>query len=124
MPAASAVNGEGRQISRREFLYYLWGASAVLVGAGAVGAGVWFALPHLRYGIESGVFKIDPKLIPDIGSIPNYVPDGQFWLSNTEQGLLALSAICAREGCHIRWLAYDYNHFVCPCCASRFSATG
>ena len=35
-------------LTRREFLYYLWGSSMAVFLAGAGGVSIWFALPRFR----------------------------------------------------------------------------
>ena len=42
--AEATVRADG--LTRREFLYYIWGASIALVTLEAVGLTVWFLLPR------------------------------------------------------------------------------
>jgi hypothetical protein len=111
-------------ISRREFLYYIWGASMALLGAEVVGAGVWYGLPHPRAD-ESGIYKIDSKTIVWVDSDPIGVPIGKFWLSRAPKGLLALSMFCTRSFAPelFKWVSAN-NRFECPVCGSKFSADG
>src|SRR5689334_18911178 len=82
-----------KSISRREFLYYLWGGSAVLLSAEAGAVALWFAYPHIRYGEDSGVFQVKLSDVPDPQSPP--IPYAySFWLRNTETGLLAFNIVC------------------------------
>ncbi|MFP3855363.1 MAG: hypothetical protein ACLFWD_13830, partial [Anaerolineales bacterium] len=72
-------------LSRREFLYYLWGASMAVFMAGMGGATVWFALPRFREGEFGGVFSVNVDQIPSEGAQPADFPDGRFWLVNIGQ---------------------------------------
>ena len=110
-------------INRREFLYYIWGASmAMLMGAGS-GALIWYMLPRFRAGEFGGDFFFDGSLIPAVGTEPQDNPQGRFWLSNTEDGLMALYKVCTHLGCLYKWVGTN-NRFECPCHGSKFQANG
>src|SRR3954464_15029569 len=89
--AAAAPDVQTKGVSRREFMYYIWGASMALLLAETGGAIIWFALPRFRAGEFGGVFNLDPATLPAKGSAPVGVPAGKYWLSNTNNGLYALS---------------------------------
>jgi cytochrome b6-f complex iron-sulfur subunit len=120
-PSSSTITAETKDISRREFLYYVCGASLALLLAESCGAITWFALPHKRLGVD--FFRFDPKKVPPPNAAPLDILDGRFFLSNTEAGLFALSRICPYRGCEIKWSDL-YHRFVCPCCAGRFGVDG
>jgi len=126
--APDAVDAQTKGVSRREFLYYIWGASLALLLAETTGAIIWFALPRFRAGEYGGVFSLDPKSLPAKGteallSAPIAFPAGKFWISNQSQGLYALSMICTHLGCLFKWV--DTTHrFECPCHGSKFTAAG
>ncbi len=126
-PATAAAEAtpdtQSKGVSRREFLYYIWGASMALLLAESAGAIIWFALPRFRAGEYGGVFTIDPTTLPQKGSPPVGRPEGKFWLSNTKNGLLALSMICTHLGCLFKWVDTN-NRFECPCHGSKFQADG
>ena len=50
--------GGSLPLSRREFLYYLWGVSMAVAIAGATGATIWFALPRFKEGEFGGVVTV------------------------------------------------------------------
>ncbi len=120
-PAASDARTKG--VSRREFLYYIWGASLALLTAETAGTIIWFSLPRFRAGEFGGVFDLDPAALPAVGSAPVGRPEGKFWLSNTKDGLLALSMVCTHLGCLFKWVDTN-NRFECPCHGSKFQADG
>jgi cytochrome b6-f complex iron-sulfur subunit len=109
--------------SRREFLYYIWGASLALL-LGQAGAGVlWFAFPRFREGEFGGVFTVGAVDLPGVGLPPNSIPSGRFHLSNTPDGILALFGVCTHLGCLPKWV--DTNgRFECPCHGSKFTGDG
>jgi cytochrome b6-f complex iron-sulfur subunit len=109
--------------SRREFLYYIWGASMVLL-LGQLSAGlIWFIFPRFREGEFGGEFAFNPDDLPPVGDAPVSVPAGRFHISMTENGLLALFGVCTHLGCLPRWVPTNVR-FECPCHGSKFNADG
>ncbi|GAB4521252.1 MAG: hypothetical protein OHK0046_32410 [Anaerolineae bacterium] len=109
--------------SRREFLYYIWGASVVML-LGEVTAGIiWFALPRFKEGEFGGVFRLASDAVPEAGSAPVNEPAGRFWISNTQNGFMTLYAVCTHLGCLPKWVEAN-NRFECPCHGSKFEANG
>lgn len=109
--------------SRREFLYYIWGASiALFLGQSTVGL-LLFAYPRFKEGEFGGVFTVPAEEIPETGAPPVSKPAGRFWLSNNENGFTALYGVCTHLGCLPKWV--DTNgRFECPCHGSKFELTG
>jgi cytochrome b6-f complex iron-sulfur subunit len=110
-------------VNRREFLYYIWGASMALLLAEAGGAIIWFALPRFRAGEFGGVFPLTPNDLPPTSEGPAGYPAGKFWLSNNDDGLYALSMVCTHLGCLFKWVPSN-NRFECPCHGSKFQKNG
>jgi cytochrome b6-f complex iron-sulfur subunit len=109
--------------SRREFLYYIWGASmAMLLGQFTV-IGLWFAFPRFREGEFGGIFPVSPDEVPSTGSAPTSIPSGRFWISNTDAGLLAMYGVCTHLGCLPKWVATN-GRFECPCHGSKYRING
>ncbi len=127
-------------VSRREFLYYIWGASMVLF-TGELGYLLYiFLLPRFREGEFGGVFRKEVEVVPAVNAPP--VPDreGRFWLVNLDssqpnrrmfqnsdesaiQGVAAIYKVCTHLGC-----IYDWNdandRFECPCHGSKYRLDG
>lgn len=119
--AASAVQVDTP--SRREFLYYIWTASiAMMLGQYTV-VGLFFAFPRFREGEFGGEFPFDPAALPKAGSPPQSIPEGRFWVSNTDKGLLALYAVCTHLGCLPKWVPTNFR-FECPCHGSKYENDG
>ena len=110
-------------VSRREFLYYIWGASIALLLAETGGALIWFMLPRFREGEFGGVFSLDPATLPAADTAPQLRSDAKLWLSNSDKGLLALSDVCVHLGCLFKWVDVNFR-FECPCHGSKYKADG
>jgi cytochrome b6-f complex iron-sulfur subunit len=109
--------------SRREFLYYIWGASiALLIGEAVVAIG-WFALPRFKEGTFGGVFTISADKVPPLQSPPFNEPSGRFWVSNANAGLTVLFGVCTHLGCLPKWVEQN-DRFECPCHGSKFDRYG
>lgn len=139
--AEAAVSNGG--MTRREFLYYIWGASMALITAELTGLIIWFAIPRFREGEFGGTFTYSADTLPDKNGPPNNFPDGRFWLVNldttTDQGsermylaqdesepivgIAAIYKVCTHLGC-----IYDWNvanqRFECPCHGSKYRLDG
>lgn len=109
--------------SRREFLYYIWGASIVLLLGQTGAALIWFALPRFKAGTLGGVFAFDPSKVPLPDTPPVNEPVGRFWISNTSEGFTALYAVCTHLGCLPKWVDTN-SRFECPCHGSKFELNG
>lgn len=126
-------------LSRREFLYYLWGASMALFMAQTGGALLWFSLPRFREGEFGGAFSVPLPQVPPVDSGPAEYAAGRFWLVNLGEGSLAdprqpadyalqpgvkaIYKVCTHLGCLYRW-ADSSDRFECPCHGSKFLKTG
>lgn len=109
--------------SRREFLYYIWGASiALLLGETTAGL-IWFALPIFKEGTFGGVFSFPPDKLPQKGVGPNSVPEGRFHVVYPDEGMLALYGVCTHLGCLPKWQATNHR-FECPCHGSKYQLNG
>lgn len=110
-------------INRREFLYYIWGASMVMLLGGSGGVLVWYLLPRFRAGEFGGDFFVSGSALPPLGSPPQDNPQGRFWFSNSEEGVSALYKVCTHLGCLYKWVGTN-NRFECPCHGSKFKGNG
>ncbi len=110
--------------SRREFLYYIWGASMVLFLGEATAGLIWFMLPRFKQGEFGGIFTFNPAEVPVAGTAPASVPVGRFHVSRTDDdGLIVLYSVCTHLGCLPKWV--ETNHrFECPCHGSKFELDG
>ncbi len=109
--------------SRREFLYYIWGASILLLLGQAGAAVVWYALPRFKEGTFGGVFTLTVDKVPAAGSAPFNEASGRFWVSNAPAGLTVLFGVCTHLGCLPKWVEQN-DRFECPCHGSKFDRYG
>lgn len=113
--------------SRREFLYYIWNASILMVIGQITVATLWFAFPRFAEGEFGGTFAVEPTELPPPDGSPVSRPDGRFWLSqplvNGAPALVVLYAVCTHLGCLPKWVDVN-NRFECPCHGSKFQKSG
>ncbi len=123
------------ELTRREFLYYMWAASMVVFLGGATGVTIWFALPIFREGEFGGVFTIPIDDIPAPDTDPKEFAEGRFWLVNLGEesiidprqpeeyefapGIRALFKVCVHLGCLYKWVDTN-DRFECPCHCSKY----
>lgn len=139
MTAAGVSAPTPPPMTRREFLYYIWGASMALFMAELGGATVWFALPRFRAGEFGGDFRVELSDLPSPDSPPQDNPAGRFWMVNVgptriadprqpgdypvRQGVMAIYKVCVHLGCLYKWVPVN-DRFECPCHGSKYLATG
>lgn len=140
--AAQGVTGDvPGGISRREFLFYVWGASIALLTLQGAGLLVWFLIPRFREGEFGGTFTLPAEVVPEVNAEPINFADGRFWLVNldTEQpndrmyqapdetqpirGVAAIYTVCTHLGCIYSWTPAN-NRFECPCHGSKYRLDG
>jgi cytochrome b6-f complex iron-sulfur subunit len=110
--------------TRREFLYYIWGASMALILGEASAGLIWFALPRFRAGEFGGTFSISGDEIPSVDAPPTSFPAGRFWVSNVpNEGLVSLFGVCTHLGCLPKWVPTN-SRFECPCHGSKYQKSG
>ena len=127
-------------MTRREFFYYVWGASMALFMAEMGGALIWFALPRFKPGEFGGKFTIPIEIIPPPDAAdPLDFPEGRFWLISagekiandprtppdysTVPGVIAFYKICVHLGCLYKWVPTN-NRYECPCHGSKYLLNG
>lgn len=138
--ADSGGNASGG-ISRREFLYYIWGASIALVALQGAGLLLWFLIPRFREGEFGGTFSIGLGDLPDVNAPPINFAEGRFWLVNLDssqpndlmyqapdepnpiQGVAAIYKVCTHLGCIYSWTPTN-SRFECPCHGSKYRLDG
>ncbi|MEZ4644396.1 MAG: Rieske 2Fe-2S domain-containing protein [Chloroflexota bacterium] len=138
--AAASVSVGSSGMTRREFLYYIWGASIALLTAQSAGLLVWFLIPRFREGEFGGKFVVSVDNVPAVNSEPINVPDGHFWLVNLDtdqpnalmekvsdegpiKGVAAIYKVCTHLGCIYSWTPTN-NRFECPCHGSKYRLDG
>lgn len=138
--AEASASAEG--LTRREFLYYIWGASVALLIVESTGLMVWFMLPRFREGEFGGAFTLPIDVLPELNAPPFNFADGRFWLVNVNNevqvgcermwsapgdapinGAVAIYKVCTHLGCIYAWVDAN-NRFECPCHGSKYRLDG
>ena len=81
---AEATASPSSGLTRREFLFYIWGASMALFTAEFAGLFVWFALPRFKEGEFGGKFSVSIDELPTKNAEPAAFSEGRFWLVNLD----------------------------------------
>jgi cytochrome b6-f complex iron-sulfur subunit len=103
---------EKKAVSRREFLNFAWLASLGFMTVSVAGMTYLFAMPRFREGEFGGMYVVGTVAdLPEAGSAPVNYPKVKFWLSNTDQGALALYKVCTHLGCLYNWVNQEVNLF-------------
>jgi cytochrome b6-f complex iron-sulfur subunit len=124
MTAETAAEEQELNINRREFLNFAWLVSLGFLTVSFGGVTYLFSLPRFKEGEFGGIFTVGEVAdLPQIGSAPANIPKVKLWLSNTENGLIALYKVCTHLGCLYNW-SDQVTHFVCPCHGSEFQPDG
>ncbi|HSH03367.1 MAG TPA: Rieske 2Fe-2S domain-containing protein [Anaerolineae bacterium] len=149
--ATATAEASAPGITRREFLYYIWGASMALYTAELAGLIVWFALPRFRAGEFGGKFDLAIEDLPPINDPPVDFAAGRFWLVNLDttvdspdgnpleqgqdlmylapdedqpiKGAAAIYKVCTHLGCIYAWNGAN-KRFECPCHGSKYRLDG
>jgi cytochrome b6-f complex iron-sulfur subunit len=128
-----------RPLTRREFLYYVWGASIALLTAE-----ITFVL-RPRYGVGECFicYELAVNDLPPPDGQPHLVKNSksrpEFWLVNVgprttadlrhpagvsvQPGILALYPVCPHIGCFYEW-GKAAEAFICACDGSTFLRDG
>lgn len=109
--------------NRREFLFYIWGASLALFGAASGVSIIWFLLPRFDEGEFGGIIRVGGSSIPAPDEPPYNEAVGKFFLSNSEEGLVAIYKVCTHLGCLYAWVEAN-GRYECPCHGSKFERNG
>lgn len=113
-----------KKINRREFLNLAWLASLGFLTVNLAGVTYLFAMPRFKEGEFGGNFNAGSiSNLPAPGTAPQNFPKLKLWLSNTDQGVIALYKVCTHLGCLYNWNDQE-NKFLCPCHGSQFTPDG
>lgn len=124
---SEAASGETGPVeaapSRRQFLQ----------GAGALGGALVLSLLTDAQAQDQTAPAAAPQLVLTLADNPELGKTGGWKIvdlgaqrvivANTDEGVVACSAICPHKGCEVEYRDAD-KQFVCPCHKSRFDLTG
>lgn len=130
MTQASQTMNKSGGLTRRQFLAIGWTVAGLIAAGEAGGAILSFMYPRLEAGAFGSKVTIgalqdvlrnlpDPKARPD----ETYKNTGRFYLTRTEDGILALYRKCVHLGCVVPWNDQE-DQFHCPCHGSLYNRKG
>ena len=124
-PTAAELAAVQAPVTRREFLNYAFLGSLGIFVVVFAGAFFVFALPRFGAGEFGGTFDLGfaGDAIPPTDAAPLPNTGARSWISNSEQGVVALYNVCVHLGCLYGWQPVT-NRFECPCHGSKFQKTG
>lgn len=115
--------------SRREFLYYLGGASAALFSVGTCGLLYQYITRNVPLEQQEDVYEVDMAMLSTDFRATGIV-EAKAFLSKLDDGLVALNGICTfryksshYDMASVKWVEI-YNAFACPICGSRYELDG
>ncbi len=139
---AASVNEAGSGMTRREFLYYIWGASIVLLTAETIGLLIWSLIPRFREGefggrfcgpnwiftrakLATGKFRRRPFLAlqSQYRSTKRIDVSGSRATTFRLLGAVAIYKVCTHLGCIYSWTPAN-DRFECPCHGSKYRLDG
>lgn len=116
--------GKKKHMNRREFLNFAWLASLGFLTVNFAGVTYLFVMPRFKAGEFGGVYPFGTvSNLPGVTDAPQNIPTVKLWMSNTEQGAIAIYKVCTHLGCLYNW-SDQSNRFVCPCHGSQFEKDG
>jgi nitrite reductase/ring-hydroxylating ferredoxin subunit len=116
------TQADSKPLSRREFLYYLLGASAAVASAGTCAGLYWFT--QLRLEDSKNLSEINLNYLHYAATKPWPLQGKFFYLVVSERGAVVFDAICPwREDSLVRW-SEDVYRFECPSCGSGYNIEG
>jgi cytochrome b6-f complex iron-sulfur subunit len=120
MDAKSQV--DKKPISRRRLMAYAWiGAAAIVMGE-LIGGTFAFLWPRRKGPKVETVFIAGKVTDFKVGEVIPFRKERTF-ISRTEGGFLAISAICTHLHCIVNWNEM-LKKFECPCHGAKFNQNG
>ena len=118
------------QVTRRQFLAIGWTVAGLVAASEAGAAILAFMYPRQEAGAFGDKLTIGSladiiKALPDPNAVPNemYKQTGRFFLTRTDDGLLALYRKCVHLGCVVPWNSAE-DIFHCVCHGSKYNRKG
>jgi cytochrome b6-f complex iron-sulfur subunit len=118
----TAETNNKRGISRRRLIGYAWiGAAAIVVGE-LIGGTLAFLWPRRKGPKVETVFIAGKVSDFKVGQVTPFRKERAF-IFRTEQGFLAISAVCTHLHCIVNWNEM-HKKFECPCHGAKFNDFG
>ena len=128
--ASQTMDSKGGGLTRRQVLAIGWTIAGLVATGEAGGAVLSFMYPRLEAGafggrVIAGSAADIAKALPNPKSPPfrDFVNTGRFYLTRTDDGILALYRKCVNLGCVVPWNDQE-DQFHCPCHGSLYNRKG
>lgn len=112
-----------KQVTRRDFLKFAWGAAGVLALVETGGVVLSFFSPRVVEGEFGGIIEAGSVDSFTPGSVTPFTQGRFFLVRMPDGGIVALYRKCTHLGCAVPWNPGE-NRFVCPCHGSAFEQNG
>ncbi|HEV2129255.1 MAG TPA: Rieske 2Fe-2S domain-containing protein [Thermomicrobiales bacterium] len=122
LQAAHGATPARKLTSRRSFTRNATLGAIGIVTAQIAGGFVWLLWPN-KTGAFGGEITVSAEAVPEVGGDPFRYSQGQFYVVNTDNGVLALWWKCPHLGCTVPFIAAE-NQFICPCHGSVYDYNG
>src|SRR5690242_14468207 len=100
-----------KPLNRREFLYYLGGASLAIITAGTCGGIMWYTLPDPYRGevaADMVLFNRILRYTPYIAPVLN-VLDAQAYIAILETGMITIYQPCPFDFIKVKWVHTNHR---------------
>jgi cytochrome b6-f complex iron-sulfur subunit len=116
------VSENPAKVSRRTVLWSAWGVALAAMIAQAGTAFIQFIRPRQASNAFGG--KVPAGQVAEFkpGSI-SHIQAGRFYISHTDDGLIAMWQSCTHLGCTVPWVPAE-DRFHCPCHGSLYNKKG
>ena len=118
----TATQTDKKPISRRNLLAYAWIVAAAVVVGELIGGTLAFLWPRRKGPKAETVFIAGKVSDFKVSQITPFRKERTFIL-RTEQGFLAISAVCTHLHCIVNWNEM-HKKFECPCHGAKFNEFG
>ena len=116
------VSENPEKLSRRTVLWSAWGVALAAMAAQAGVAFVQFIRPRQESNAFGGKISAGQAAEFKTGSI-SHISAGRFYISHTDDGLIAMWQSCTHLGCTVPWVESE-GQFHCPCHGSLYNKKG
>lgn len=119
-----SAQSDSLAVNRREFLNLAWLASLGFLTLQLGGYTIVFAYPRFKEGEFGGIYTYGPVAnAPEVNTTPENFPKVKFWITRSDEGIMALYKVCVHLGCIYGWSDQEFK-FICPCHGSQYAHNG
>jgi hypothetical protein len=106
-------------LTRREFLYWLWAGSLIVLIVAVIGVSYWYSLPRSRPISVANIEDLEVG-VPVLRGVNG---DVDIYLVRFDNDFRAWDAFSSLSGCRYVWVAFN-RRFEDPCSGAKWCADG